>query len=77
MPFEIPKYFNAQTRDVIETALEESWQELSKGAPLEALPTKRRLIRTMVALAAVGETDRNKLSRSPLTRGADRFRADK
>lgn len=61
MPFEIPKHFNAATRDVIETALEDAWQELSKGTRLEATRTKRRLVRTMVALAAVGETDRNKL----------------
>jgi hypothetical protein len=61
MPFEIPKHFNAETRSRIETALEEAWQELSKGARVEATRTKRRLVRTMVALAAVGETDLNKL----------------
>jgi hypothetical protein len=61
MPFEIPKHFNAETRSMIETALEEAWQELSKGARVEAIPTKRRLVRTMVALAAVGETDLKKL----------------
>jgi hypothetical protein len=61
MPFEIPKHFSAETRSVIETALEEAWQELSKGTRVEATPTKRRLVRTMVALAAVGETDLKKL----------------
>jgi hypothetical protein len=61
MPFEIPKHFSAETRSMIETALEEAWLELSKGTLVEATPTKRRLVRTMVALASVGETDLNKL----------------
>ena len=61
MPFEIPKHFSAETRSTIETALEDAWQELSKGTLVEATPTKRRLVRTMVALASVGETDLNKL----------------
>jgi hypothetical protein len=61
VPFEIPEHFNAETRSMIETALEEAWQELSKGTRVEATPTKRRLVRTMVALAAVGETDLKKL----------------
>lgn len=61
MPFEIPKHFNAETRSMIEAALEEAWQELSRSTRVEAIATKRRLVRTMVALAAVGETDLNKL----------------
>jgi len=61
MPFEIPKHFNAATRSLIETALEEAWQELSKGTRVEATPIKKRLVRTMVALASVGETDLKKL----------------
>jgi hypothetical protein len=55
MRFEIPKHFNAETRSMIEAALEEAWQELSRGTRVEATATKRRLVRTMVALAAVGE----------------------
>jgi len=61
MPFEIPKHFDTATRSMIETALEKAWRELSKGTRVEAMPTKRRLVRTMVALAAVGETDVMKL----------------
>ena len=61
MPFEILKHFSAETRSTIETALEDAWQELSKSTLVEATPTKRRLVRTMVALASVGETDLNKL----------------
>jgi hypothetical protein len=60
MPFEIPKHFSAETRSTIEAALD-AWQELRKGTLVEATPTKRRLVRTMVALASVGETDLNKL----------------
>jgi len=45
MPFEIPKHFSAETRSTIETALEDAWQELSKGTLVEATPTKRRLVR--------------------------------
>ena len=36
MPFEIPKHFSAETRSTIETALEDAWQELSKGTLVEA-----------------------------------------
>ena len=61
MPFEIPKHFDTETRSMIETALEEAWRELSKSTRVEAMLTKRRLFRTMVALAAVGETDVMKL----------------
>jgi hypothetical protein len=61
MPFEVPKYFSAETRSVIETALEDALQELSKDTLFDAAPTKKRLVRTMVALAAVGETDLKKL----------------
>jgi hypothetical protein len=55
MPFEIPKHFSAETRSTIETALEDAWQELSKGTLVEATPTKRRLVRTMVALASLAK----------------------
>jgi len=55
MPFEIPKHFSAETRSTIETALEDAWQELSKGTLVEANPTKRRLVRTMVALASLAK----------------------
>ena len=77
MPFEIPKHFSAETRSTIETALEDAWQELSKGTLVEATPTKRRLVRTMVALASVGETDLNKLKWFATLLGADRYRSSR
>jgi hypothetical protein len=49
------------TRSLIESALEEAWQELSKDSELEAARVQRRLRRTIVALASVGETDPKKL----------------
>jgi hypothetical protein len=58
---EIPKYFNHETRSLVEAALEEAWQELSKDSHLERAPVQRRLRRTIVALASVGETDPRKL----------------
>jgi hypothetical protein len=59
---EIPKHFNSETRSVIEAALEDAWQEISKGHQhLEAAPVQSRLRRTIVALAAVGESDPRKL----------------
>ena len=63
MPFEIPKHFSADIRSLIEAALEDAWQELSKDSLVEVTPTKRKLARTMVALACVGETDVSKLKR--------------
>jgi hypothetical protein len=60
---EIPKYFNPETRSLIDSALEEAWQELSKDSYLEAAVVQPRLRRTIVALASVGETDPRKLKR--------------
>ena len=58
---EIPKYFNPETRSLIDSALEEAWQELSTDSYLEAAVVQPRLRRTIVALASVGETDPGKL----------------
>ena len=38
---EIPKYFNPETRSLIEAALEDAWQELSKGGNIEATFAQR------------------------------------
>jgi hypothetical protein len=46
---------------LIEAALEDAWQELSKDGNLEAAPARNKLRTTMVALASVGETDHRKL----------------
>lgn len=58
---EIPRHFNSETRNLIEAALEDAWQELNKDGDLEAAPARNKLRTTMVALASVGETDHRKL----------------
>jgi len=58
---EVPKYFSSETRRLIEAALEEAWQELSKDNLVDPLPARQKMRTTMVALAAVGETDHRKL----------------
>jgi hypothetical protein len=58
---EIPRHFKPETHALIEAALEDAWQELSKDAELDAARTRGRLRTTLVALASVGETDHKKL----------------
>jgi hypothetical protein len=58
---EIPKHFSAETRSLIDAALDDAWQELSKDAHIDATPARSKLRTTIVALAAVGETDLRKL----------------
>jgi hypothetical protein len=58
---EIPRHLNPDARRLVETALEEAWQELNKSRRLEPAPIRAKLTRTIVALASVGETDTRKL----------------
>jgi len=58
---EIPKHIGPQTRNLIEAALEDAWQELNKDGDLETTPARNKLRTTIVALASVGETDHRKL----------------
>ena len=57
---EIPRHFNPETRNLIEAALEDAWQELNKDGDLETT-ARNKLRTTIVALASVGETDHRKL----------------
>ena len=59
---EIPKHIGPQTRSLIEAALEDAWQELSKDGNLEAALARNKLRTTTVALASIGETDHRKLN---------------
>ncbi len=68
---EIPKYFNPETRSLIDSALEQAWQELTKDAPAPDASApgalaRRKLAGTIVALVSVGETDPAKLKRFAL-----------
>jgi myo-inositol catabolism protein IolC len=58
---EIPKYLSGETRDLIDRALEHTWQELNDDASTAVAVDKRRLVGTIIALASVGETDLAKL----------------
>ena len=58
---EIPKYFNPETRRLVDAALEDAWQELKKDGFVDAHPARMKLATTIVALASVGETDPSKL----------------
>ena len=58
---EIPRHFSPETRSLVEAALDDAWQELSKDARIDAKPARSKLRTTIVALASVGETDPKKL----------------
>lgn len=58
---EILRHLNPDTRCLVETALEEAWQELNESYRHESAPLRAKLRRTIVALASVGETDTRKL----------------
>jgi len=64
----IPAFFHPEIRRLIERSLEDAWQEL-KNQELEledGQSVRARLATTIVALAAVGETDSSKLKRIAL-----------
>jgi hypothetical protein len=63
---EIPKYLCPETRSLIDSALEQAWQELKKDGPADVALARRKLAGTIVALASVGETDPAKLTRFAL-----------
>ena len=74
---EIPKYFNPETRHLVDAALEDAWQELKKHGAVEAHPARMKLATTIVALASVGETDPDKLKWFALHAARAAFQATK
>jgi hypothetical protein len=77
---EIPKYLRSETRSLIDSVLEQAWQELKRDGPADIALARRKLAGTIVALASVGETDPAKLKRFALhaARGmADRALGDR
>jgi hypothetical protein len=58
---EIPNHFSPETRSLIEAALDDAWRELSKEPRIDATLARSKLRTTIVALAAVGETDLRRL----------------
>ena len=69
---EIPKFFHPEIRDLIDFALEDAWRELRNQDLADAASVRGKLATTIVALAAIGETDPVKLKRFALhaARGA-------
>jgi hypothetical protein len=63
---EIPKHLGAEARSLIDSALEQAWQELLSGGLADYGLARRRLAGTIIALASVGETDPAKLKRFAL-----------
>jgi hypothetical protein len=58
---EIPAFFHPEIRSLIDSTLEQAWLELRKENPNDAVMARRKLATTIVALAAIGETDPAKL----------------
>ncbi len=58
---EIPEFFHPEIRQLIDFALEDAWQELRNDGLADTASVRGRLATTIVALAAVGETDPIKL----------------
>ncbi len=58
---EIPKHLSPETRRLVDAALEDAWQELSKDGLVDADRARQKLARTIIILASVGETNPDKL----------------
>jgi hypothetical protein len=58
---EILAFFHPEIRSLIDSTLEQAWLELRKDNPNDAVMARRKLATTIVALAAIGETDPAKL----------------
>jgi hypothetical protein len=64
---DLPKYFGPETLALMDSALEQAWQELKESSDVPDDRSARRQLRTtIVALASVGETDQAKLKRFAL-----------
>ena len=63
---EIPTSFPPELRSLIDSALEQAWLELRKDSPIDELMARRKLLTTIVALVAIGDTDPAKLKRFAL-----------
>jgi hypothetical protein len=63
---EIPTFFHPDIRRLIDAALEQAWLELREENPDNEAMARRKLATTIVALAAIGETDLAKLTKFAL-----------
>jgi hypothetical protein len=70
----IPQFFHPEIRHLIQSALEEAWLELKDEQLADAKSVKERLATTVVALAAIGETNTAKLKHFALHAARAAFR---
>jgi hypothetical protein len=73
----IPQFFHPEIRHLIQSALEEAWQELKDENLADAKSVKERLATTIVALAAIGETNTAKLKNFALDAARATYRPQK
>jgi len=71
----IPEFFHPEIRHLIQSALEEAWLELKDEQLADAESVKERLATTIVALAAIGETNSAKLKDFALHTARAAFRS--
>ena len=63
---EIPEFFHPEIRQLIDFTLEDAWHELRNDGLADTASVRGRLATTIVALAAIGETDPIKLKKFAL-----------
>jgi hypothetical protein len=73
----IPQFFHPEIRHLVQSALEEAWQELKDENLADATSVKERLATTIVALAAIGETNTAKLKHFALHAARATYRSQK
>jgi hypothetical protein len=61
---EIPKYISPETRSLIDSTLEQAWQELKRDGPADIALARRKLAGTLVALASLARPTRRSLNGS-------------
>jgi hypothetical protein len=64
---EIPKFFHPEIRHLIDFALEDAWREVRNQDLADGASVRGKSTTTIVALAAIGETDPVKLNGSRCT----------
>ena len=74
---EIPEFFHPEIRQLIDFALEDAWHELRNDGLADTASVRGRLATTIVALAAIGETDPIKLKNFALHTARAAFRPRK
>jgi hypothetical protein len=73
----IPEFFHPGIRHLITLALEDAWQELKNEELADAESVRARLATTIVALAAIGETNSAKLKNFALHAARATYRPQK